>query len=242
MLSIKDQTNNIWSIYNQQEKHNKYWFLLFGYLLLHSKNAFNKSDYCGKNQKLTKKSEKNLYKSFKEIMKEDSDRIKIYLEEHLKDTYIKTWKVTCKNLETDLELPDIKEIYQDINKTWVGKKNFKERQEHNSNLIISKLEKVLKDEKLSLIQKEKLADKLINQYKNTVKRLVRTETIHTIGQASIRCMNKNNIAEVIWITCMDEKECIICGSRDRRIYPIDMIPQYPDHPNCRCLLIAYRRI
>ena len=74
-----------------------------------------------------------------------------------------------------------------------------------------------------------------------VKRLVRTETIHTIGQASLRCMRENNISEVIWITCMDERTCKICGSRDRRIYPIDMIPQYPDHPNCRCLLIPYKR-
>lgn len=241
MQPLYIQIYSIWNVYNQQEQNNIYWFLLYLYLLKRLKRRVSESNHQGKRNRLTPKQERTLYREFERELNKDSEKIQQYIEKHLKDTYIKTWDATRKNLDSNTPLPSYKEIYEDINKVWVGEKNFKQRQQHNTNIIKKKLKKILQDEYLTIEEKNKLAKKVLTQFEHMVKRLVRTETIHTIGQASIRCMRENNISEVIWITCMDERTCKICGARDKWVYPIDMIPQYPDHPNCRCLLIPYKR-
>ncbi len=62
--------------------------------------------------------------------------------------------------------------------------------------------------------------------------------MHVINIASMRVYRASGTGLVKWITCMDERTCKVCASRDEVIYPIDMCPLYPDHPNCRCLLVA----
>ena len=240
MISQKQQMVNLWGVYNQQEQHNKYWILLYFYLLKTCKYYLSLGNYKSREIKLTAHEEQKVYQKFRNELIADSIKIQKYIEEHLKDTYIKTWEATLKNIESNTPLPSLKEIYEDINKVWVGDKNFKDRQAHNTKIIENKLHDLLLDESLDIEEKFLQAQKIIGHYRYMIERLVRTETIHTMGQASIKCMIKNNIGYVQWITCMDERTCIICWARDMRVYPINVIPQYPDHPNCRCLLLPYK--
>lgn len=158
---------------------------------------------------------------------------------HLEEVYEDIFYQTALQLEKyDLEIPSKKEIYKITHATWVGNKNFEQRTYWNLNQLYEKYLTILNDEKKDL--DEKLADleALKKNYWYRIHRLVRTETMHIINASTMRVYRACGIELVKWITCMDEKTCPICGARDEMIYPINMCPRYPDHPFCRCVLVA----
>lgn len=219
------QAKQLWNVYNNQESYNKYWILLFAYLLLFIKI-------------IHKKRTKNNYILKKKVL-ENSVKIRSYLEEHLIDTYRETWKQACKLIGKDIPLPDEEEIKSIVNETWVGDKNFKARQAANTNKFLDKLKELEEDNKLDEDEKLVLKKKLVKQYRYTVYRLTRTETSRVINTASLRAYESGGISYVEWVTAEDERVCEICRPRDRKIYEISLAPSCPDHPNCRCVLIPY---
>ena len=220
------KAQQLWAIYNKQEKYNQYWLILFAYLSL-----------------LIIKASKNKYKSNLKLKKktlENSRKIRAYLEEHLTDTYIQAWKEACKIMGKHIPLPSEDEINNIVNETWVGSFNFKQRQARNTNNFLNKLKDLDKDEKLSDEERLVLKKKLVKSYRYTVYRLTRTETARIINTASLRAYQEAGVNYVEWVTADDEKVCPICGARERKVYQVSLAPNCPDHPNCRCVLIPYK--
>lgn len=241
MLNLITQANNIWAIYHQQETYNS---KLVGWkVLLLRKLRKYLSEYKLKQHKygLTKEDEKQLIESINYELNQDSLKMKRFLKEHLIITYKKSWKEAEKNIQEAEQQPSDDEIEKIVTKVWVGNKNFQQRQDVNTDKISDRLKKIFLDPHLSLEQKQAEMEKEMTSFYNMNHRLMRTETIHIINEANVDCMKKSGIYQVMWVTADDERVCPVCNSRDRHIYSIDMIPNYPDHPNCRCVLIGYKK-
>lgn len=57
--------------------------------------------------------------------------------------------------------------------------------------------------------------------------------------AVLKAFKDAGVKKVRWRTEEDDKVCPVCGPRDKKVYPIDNIPDKP-HINCRCWLEAVR--
>ena len=57
------------------------------------------------------------------------------------------------------------------------------------------------------------------------------------ARAAIQAYKDAGVQKVKWITERDERVCAVCEPMDGEIFPIDEIPQIPQHYRCRCVLI-----
>ncbi len=72
---------------------------------------------------------------------------------------------------------------------------------------------------------------------NECHRLVRTETMHYLNDATLHRYKDAGVEYVqIW-AAVDERTCDICGGYHEEIYPIDKCPHIPFHANCRCTIL-----
>ncbi|MGL4452181.1 MAG: minor capsid protein [Sarcina sp.] len=209
--------------------------LTFYFLRLSKKHTKNLDEIKNKDEYEFKKIDtlKDLHK----LLYVQARELNNLISKHLEQVYVDTFKQTMAHLDRELKLPNDEEIYKLTHATWVGNKNFEQRTYWNIEQVYKNLEKII-DSNISLEEQIELLNKLKSNYEYRIKRLVRTETMHIMNSATMRVYRACGVLLVRWITCMDEKECEICASRDMRIYPISLCPKYPDHPNCRCLLVA----
>lgn len=72
---------------------------------------------------------------------------------------------------------------------------------------------------------------------NECHRLVRTEMMHYLNDATLHRYKDAGVKYVqIW-AAVDERTCDICGGYHEKIYPIDKCPHVPFHANCRCTIL-----
>lgn len=242
MLSSTAQANNVWWIYNQQENYNNQ-LINWRILLLHYfryrwwKYTIDSHKYGN-----YKHQEQILINDLIHALNKESSKMKKFLADHLRITYKKMWKQGNKNIDENSPLPPEDEINRIVHEIWVGNKNFEERQDDNTGKISDKIKRIVNDEHFSLEQKKTEIEKALTSYYNMNHRLLRTETIHIINQSNMDCMKHGGIDRVMWITAEDERVCVHCRPRDHKVYPIDLVPPYPDHPNCRCVLIGVSKL
>lgn len=74
----------------------------------------------------------------------------------------------------------------------------------------------------------------VHQSMNSVHRLVRTETINALNNATLRSYKEASVKFVRWWAAEDERTCKVCGENHGKVYPIDKAPNLPCHPGCRC--------
>lgn len=114
--------------------------------------------------------------------------------------------------------------------------------------LIKSLTQDLKDEVMRIIRiatiENKSIDeivKLINDFLpvvyNRAERIVRTETMYAVNQATLTRYDAAGVKSVEWLAAEDERTCAICGAHDGESYSIGKVPQIPAHPNCRCTTI-----
>lgn len=65
---------------------------------------------------------------------------------------------------------------------------------------------------------------------------VRQYADNITAKARILAFKRAGIDVVVWVTEKDERVCSICAARDEQFYPIEMLPPYPAHWHCRCVL------
>lgn len=241
MKSFISQANNIWWVYNQQEAYNSnliMWRLLI--LRYFKKRLLRYKINCHKYGDI-KHQESEFIKDMDKALDNDNLKIKKFLTQHLIDTYKLMWKQANKNIDEDIPEPSEEHIEHTVKEVWVGNKNYEQRQDTNTGKISDKLKQIFTDDSLSLQQKQSEMEKALTSYYNMNHRLLRTETVHIIGRSNLDCLHVGGFYQVMWLTAEDEKVCPVCNSRDRHVYNIDLVPQYPDHPNCRCVLVAYKK-
>lgn len=72
---------------------------------------------------------------------------------------------------------------------------------------------------------------------NDCHRLVRTETMHYLNDATLHRYKDADVKYVqIW-AALDERTCDTCGDYHENIYPIEKCPHVPFHANCRCTIL-----
>lgn len=238
MLDFRSQANNIWRIYNTQEKFNTKLIIMRVLLLRYFRRRLMRFKIDSHRYQDIKKQESEFIEDMDSALRQDSLKMKKFLTDHLIITYKRMWEQTNKNIERDLPIPSNEEITRTVKSVWVGNKNFEQRQDTNTGKISDKLKEIFEDTKLSIEQKQAEMEKALTSFYNMNHRLMRTETIHIINESNIDCLKAGNFTKVMWVTADDEKVCPICNSRDNKVYFIDLIPTYPDHPNCRCVLVA----
>lgn len=77
-----------------------------------------------------------------------------------------------------------------------------------------------------------MSNGLYNSY-----RLVRTETMHYLNQATLMAYKDRGVKRVEYLAAEDERTCETCGPLDGQIFEIGKAPILPIHPNCRCTYI-----
>lgn len=65
---------------------------------------------------------------------------------------------------------------------------------------------------------------------------VRQYADNITAQARVTAFKRAGADVLVWITEKDEKVCSVCKPRDEQFYPIEMLPPYPAHWHCRCVL------
>lgn len=65
---------------------------------------------------------------------------------------------------------------------------------------------------------------------------VRQYADNITAKARVLAFKRAGADVLVWITEKDERVCSICAPRDEQFYPIEMLPDYPAHYNCRCRL------
>lgn len=74
---------------------------------------------------------------------------------------------------------------------------------------------------------------------NAANRLIRTETMHCLNNASLERYREAGIEYVEICAAQDERTCDICGTRHEKKYKLENCPAMPFHANCRCTVIPY---
>lgn len=72
---------------------------------------------------------------------------------------------------------------------------------------------------------------------NECHRLVRTETMHYLNDATLQRYKDADVKYVQILAAKDERTCDICGGYHEKIYPIEECVHVPLHANCRCTII-----
>lgn len=65
---------------------------------------------------------------------------------------------------------------------------------------------------------------------------VRQYADNITAQARVTAFKMAGADVLVWITEDDEKVCKVCRPRHEQFYPIEMLPPYPAHYHCRCML------
>lgn len=223
----------LWGLYSKADKKNKK-LLIYTFLLLQLLNKIMKETRRFKDQNLIYNKEEVEFQHLKQVEKllnKQYSQIEKLIEDSLIDSYVSTEKILNKELNIDekLTLEAIKNV---VNSVWVGNKNFKQRLEWNLREIYKKFKELQKEE----IDTLKLQE-LQKNYYYRLRRLLDTETHHTINSACQHAYEMAGVEFVEWIAHEDEKTCPVCRSYDRKIFIRQSAPFCPDHPFCRCLII-----
>lgn len=81
----------------------------------------------------------------------------------------------------------------------------------------------------------KLVDKSVNNAKNVVQRLARTESSRVADEYSRQLYREQGYDKLEWIA--EPTACNICKKLDGKVFEFDKTPECPAHPNCYCSVI-----
>lgn len=65
---------------------------------------------------------------------------------------------------------------------------------------------------------------------------VRQYADNITAKARVYAFKEAGADVLVWITEKDDRVCSVCAPRDEQFYPIEWLPEYPAHYNCRCML------
>lgn len=63
--------------------------------------------------------------------------------------------------------------------------------------------------------------------------------IQRVANDSARMVYQQNahlVPRVQWMATLDKRTCLLCGSKDGKLFPVNEAPVLPAHPQCRCFL------
>lgn len=182
----------------------------------------------------------NLNQKFQDIIEDLGHKTEKSAKKNMQDGFKAVYKNIAVGMgDEDFSMPNKKLMEKLLNEPWRGE-SFSSRLWKNQ----KKLAIGLNDLLLTGLQQGKTATEIavslhnfMGQGFNECHRLVRTETMHYLNDATLRRYKDAGVEYVqIW-AAEDERTCDECSKYHGKIYPIDKCPHVPFHPNCRCTII-----
>ena len=181
-----------------------------------------------------------LNRKFEKIIEELGRTTEKFSNKNMQNGFRGVYKNTAYAMgDADFSMPNKKLMEKLLNTPWRGDTFSGRLWKNQKRLAVS-----LNDLLLVGLQQGKTVTEIavmlhnrMGQGFNECHRLVRTEIMHYMNDASLRRYEDAGIEYVqIW-AAVDERTCDTCGSYHGKIYPIDKCPAVPLHANCRCTIL-----
>ena len=181
-----------------------------------------------------------LNKKYEDIALELGRQVEEMATENMQEGFKEVYgNVSAALGDTDFSMPNKKLMDKLLKEPWRGD-SFSGRLWKNQKRLASGLNNVL----LNGLQQGKTATEiavnlhnLVGNSFNDCHRIVRTESMHYLNDATLQRYKDSGIDEVqVWAS-HDERTCDVCGLEHEKKYSINRCPVVPFHPNCRCTII-----
>ena len=181
-----------------------------------------------------------LNKKFEKIIENLGHDIEEFAKKNMQQGFQRAYKAVAVSMgDTDFAMPNKKLMEKLMETPWRGD-TFSGRLWKNQ----KKLANVLNDVLLVGLQQGKTATEIAVQLHNRMgqsfndcHRLVRTETMHYLNDATLQRYKDTGVEMVqIW-AAQDERTCDTCGGYHAKKYLINKCPHVPLHANCRCTVL-----
>ena len=229
--SLEEQTKGLLDLYNKAEKRIKddLYAIAEKYIKENGQIHMDDLKHFGRKSALQTR------------MKKELQLLGQQLETMGYDNMIQGYRAVYENIQMELNVPDFtipnkKAIEKVIDHPWHGS-NFSKRVWGNTNLLAESMNKIMVDgiiQGKSIIQMAMELHNKMNKGFNQSIRLVRTETMHVLNEATLSSYRDSGVKQVEYLAAYDERVCEICGGLQGKIYPINKTIHIPVHPNCRC--------
>lgn len=177
---------------------------------------------------------------FEKIIEDLGHSTKAFAKKNMQDGFKKVYADTAAGMgDLDFSMPNKKLMEKLMETPWRGD-NFSGRLWKNQKKLAVSLNDIL----LTGLQQGKTAVEIaimlhnrMGQGFNECHRLVRTETMHYLNDATLQRYKDADVKYVQILAAKDERTCDICGGYHEKVYPIEECVHVPLHANCRCTII-----
>lgn len=239
--------NENWKVYNSLEEKNR---ALLDFYVDASESVkqelYQIAEKCSKDgvlslsdmhkqNRLTKLNEK-----YEKIIEDLGYSVEESTRKQMQEGFKEVYKNTALAMgDKDFSMPNKKLMEKLLNTPWRGDTFSKRLWKNQKKLAVS-----LNDILLTGLQQGKAVTEIaitlhnrMGQGFNDCHRLIRTETMHYLNDATLQRYKDAGVKYVqIW-AAVDERTCDTCGNYHRKIYPIEKCPYVPLHANCRCTIL-----
>lgn len=239
--------SEIWKVYNSLEEKNKE--LLQFYIeasesvkdeLYRLAEKYSKDGVLSLSEMYRQNRLAELNKKYENIIEELGRTTEELARENMQQGFKDVYEKTAKGMgDNDFSMPNKKLMEKMMETPWRGD-NFSGRLWKNQKKLAVSLNDVL----LTGLQQGKTVTEIaialhnrMGQGFNDCHRLVRTESMHYLNDATLHRYKDAGVEYVqIW-AALDERTCDTCGGYHEKIYPIYKCPHVPLHANCRCTVL-----
>lgn len=181
-----------------------------------------------------------LNKGYEKIIEDLGHTTEDFAKKNMQQGFKQVYKSTGEAMgDVNFAMPNKKLMEKLLNTPWRGDTFSKRLWKNQKKLAIS-----LNDILLTGLQQGKTVTEIavslhnrLGQGFNECHRLVRTESMHYLNDATLQRYKDTGIKYVqIW-AADDERTCDTCGGYHEKIRPIDKCPHVPFHANCRCTIL-----
>lgn len=177
---------------------------------------------------------------FEKIIEDLGHSTEAFAKKNMQDGFKKVYADTAVGMgELDFSMPNKKLMEKLMEAPWRGD-NFSGRLWKNQKKLAVSLNDIL----LTGLQQGKTTVEIaimlhnrMGQGFNECHRLVRTETMHYLNDATLQRYKDADVKYVQILAAKDERTCDICGGYHEKVYPIEECVHVPLHANCRCTII-----
>ena len=177
---------------------------------------------------------------FEKIIEDLGHSTEAFAKKNMQDGFKKVYADTAAGMgDLDFSMPNKKLMEKLMETPWRGD-NFSGRLWKNQKKLAVSLNDIL----LTGLQQGKTAVEIaimlhnrMGQGFNECHRLVRTETMHYLNDATFHRYKDADVKYVQILAAKDERTCDICGGYHEKVYPIEECVHVPLHANCRCTII-----
>lgn len=180
---------------------------------------------------------KELMRQIREMSKTVSTDVNSAIFETLENAYTQTFTELAEVIDaSDFDLVDKKQASSIVNTKFYGE-HFSDRVWANTNAIASRMKNDIIDACIKGVSRDRLVKAIKNDFDVAfykADRIVRTETMRVLNQASLEKYKEFGATKVKWLT--SSGACDICRKFKDKIFDIDDVPPIA-HPNCKCTQI-----